>query len=216
VSSEGQALHWNGRNWTSREVPANTVWGSGPNDVWFAGGYGAVYQFDGSTWRTFGGGGGRAGVFDVFFRGRITDMWSVDGSAWFVGDAVQQPGTVVRRSPEGSFTSMVAAARDLRGVWASSADEAWAVGAAGLIVRWNGSTWWPVESGTRENLVAVWGSSATNVWAVGTAGTILHWQGRAWVSVPSGSTQDLLAVWGLGPNDVWAVGAGGTILHWPD
>src|SRR6185436_15168757 len=82
-------------------------------------------------------------------------------------------------------------------------------GAGGTIVRWNGSAWSSVASGTPNHLYGVWGSGPSDVWAVGDVGTILHWDGSAWWKVPSGTTHDLRGVWGSGPSDVWAVGAPG-------
>jgi hypothetical protein len=95
----------------------------------------------------------------------------------------------------------------LRGVWAAGPTDAWAVGAAGTIVHWDGVRWSLSASGTTEYLVAVWGSSARDVWAVGLGGTIVHWDGARWSSVASGTTYDLVDLSGSGPDDVWALGS---------
>lgn len=44
------------------------------------------------------------------------------------------------------------------------------------MLRWNGTAWLAVASGTRQLLGAVWGSSATDVVAVGDGGTILRYR----------------------------------------
>jgi hypothetical protein len=105
-------------------------------------------------------------------------------------------------------------AQALYRVWGSGPRDVWAVGAAGTIRHWDGSSWSGTKSGTAKDLFGVWGSGPNDVWAVGAAGTILHWNGCAW----SASASDLLLttavndVWGSGPGDVWAVGA--EIQHW--
>ena len=99
-------------------------------------------------------------------------------------------------------------------VWAADASNAWAVSDYGVILRWNGSTWDPVPSGTTQNLLAIWGQDRNNIWAVGVGGVIVKWNGTTWAVHSSGTTQNLSAVWGWDANNVWAAGAGGTILKW--
>jgi hypothetical protein len=100
----------------------------------------------------------------------------------------------------------------LHGVWASGPTDAWAVGAAGTIVHWDGAKWSLSTSGTTATLLAVWGSSAGDVWAVGVGGAIVHWDGASWSSVPSGTSIDFVDLSGSGPTDAWAVGS---ITHGP-
>ncbi len=107
----------------------------------------------------------------------------------------------------------------LAAVWGSGPSDVWAVGIGGTILRWNGSAWAGVSSGTTQDLYGVWGSGPSDVWAVGWDSTIVRWNGRAWAGVSSGTTEYLLGVWGSGPSDVWAVGGEwgrGTILRWND
>lgn len=60
----------------------------------------------------------------------------------------------------------------------------WAVGydneLSGLTLRWNGSGWSRVPSGTTDRLWSVRGNGASDVWAVGMYGTIIHLDGAAW------------------------------------
>ncbi|HRI53049.1 MAG TPA: Ig-like domain-containing protein [Pseudomonadota bacterium] len=99
-------------------------------------------------------------------------------------------------------------------VWASDANNVWAVSDFGAIVRWNGSAWLAQASGTTQNLLGVWGSDTNNVWAVGVGGVIVKWNGTAWSAQASGTTQNLSAVWGTDASNVWAVGASGVIVKW--
>jgi hypothetical protein len=62
----------------------------------------------------------------------------------------------------------------LRGVWASSGSDAYAVGSA--ITHFDGVAWRPVADPARHVLNRVWGRSATEVWAVGEGMTIVRGQ----------------------------------------
>ena len=63
----------------------------------------------------------------------------------------------------------------LRGLWASSDNNVYAVGDAGTILQFDGAMWRQVTSNTTTNLRAVWGSSFNNIYAVGEGGTVLHY-----------------------------------------
>ena len=99
------------------------------------------------------------------------------------------------------------ATRTLEGVWGTDANNVWAVGEAGTILKWDGSEWHVQSTGTEATLYAVRGTDANNVWAVGSWGTILKWDGSAWRGQSSGTTNELYAIWGTDANNVWAVGS---------
>ena len=107
-------------------------------------------------------------------------------------------------------------------LWGSSANDVFAAGFFGALLRYTGNTWTEDASPTSENLWDMWGSSATDVFAVGDAGTIVHWDGTDWETMDSGlvnagcgcGTASVWGLWGSGPNDVHAVADGGIILHY--
>lgn len=105
----------------------------------------------------------------------------------------------------------------INGLWGASADEVFAVGFFGTLMRFTGGAWTTDVSPTEEILWDVWGSSATNVFAVGDAGTIVRWDGAAWDTMASGvagcGCEALYGVWGSGPDEVWAVGDGGIVTR---
>jgi hypothetical protein len=128
----------------------------------------------------------------------------------------------------------------LRSVSATSASDAWAVGASCLqtnctgsaqtmILHWNGTTWSQVASPSPDSsgLEGVTAISPTDAWAVGATvdGTthtslILHWNGTAWsqVTIPAlGPSPVLNGVTAISPTDAWAFGSAGNrdlTLHW--
>lgn len=101
----------------------------------------------------------------------------------------------------------------LSSLWGANANNVWAVGSYGTILKWNGTAWAAQPSGVTEDLRGFWGADANSVWAVGTR-TLLKWDGKAWNAQAAGATSVLNAVWGTDANNVWAVGAQGVILKW--
>lgn len=113
----------------------------------------------------------------------------------------------------------------LNGVAATSASNAWAVGASGtgpatktLLLHWNGTRWSQVTNPKPAlgGLSAVDAVSADNVWAVGYTSNaavtafkplVMHWNGTKW-SVQAGvpAIAGSLTAVAVRGNDVWAVG----------
>jgi hypothetical protein len=61
----------------------------------------------------------------------------------------------------------------LQDVWVHGPSLAFAVGDLGTILRWDGSSWSVMLSGTLAPLYSVWGSGPTDVWIAGDS-AILH------------------------------------------
>jgi hypothetical protein len=127
--------------------------------------------------------------------------------------------------------------KQLLGVAATSARNAWAVGSYSdgtvsrmLILHWNGRSWKHVPSnfpgclGAGDGLSGVTATSSTNAWAVGTATgcglgekvtVILHWNGRSWREVTSPNSGFLAGTYlrgvaAVSARNAWAVGFYGT------
>jgi len=102
-------------------------------------------------------------------------------------------------------------------VWGTSHTDVFAVGGAGGIFHYDGTSWRPQASGTSEQLTWVWGTTGSDVDAGGSAGrltssVILHYNGSGWTNALSN-----LVTWGgwsASKNDVFAVGDRGTIIHY--
>ncbi len=95
------------------------------------------------------------------------------------------------------------------------ADNAFAVGVKGSIIRYSSGSWTVVESNTREDLFKVWAYNANNVFAVGSNGTIMRFDGNSWSKMSQGLTTSILqAVWGFSPTDLYVGSNNGEILHY--
>ncbi len=125
----------------------------------------------------------------------------------------------------------------LNAITATSAGNAWAVGATGggqpMILRWAGTGWTRAVSphvAGDGNLLGVAATSAHDAWAVGESlnrsgiqkSIMLHWNGTRWATFPipvsarSGQSS-LTSVTATSARNAWAVGrssAGLLILHW--
>jgi hypothetical protein len=75
-------------------------------------------------------------------------------------------------------------------VWNIGPNSVLAVGAGGTIGHYDGSSWFGVSSGTRQDLHGLWGFGPQDVYAAGSHGTILHFNGLVWSAVTSGTTAD--------------------------
>lgn len=102
----------------------------------------------------------------------------------------------------------------LLGVWAYSETLAYAVGASGSILKWNGLAWSQENSGTELTLRSIWGPDPSHTWAVGEKGTVLFNDGSGWREQPFVDRQRLNDVFGTALDRLWVVGEAGRIFHW--
>ena len=87
-------------------------------------------------------------------------------------------------------------------------------GNSGTILRYDGSIWNKMFSGTTTDLYGIWGSSDNDVFAVGSSGAILRYNGTVWSSMTSGTTRNLQDIWGSSNSNVFAVGNSGAVLRY--
>jgi hypothetical protein len=103
----------------------------------------------------------------------------------------------------------------LYGVYAQSANSAWAVGqdtwAGGAVFHWNGSAWAQISlPSTVDSLTAVDGAPGSHVWVAGTG--VYRRSQHHWVQVWNGSVSSISV---LSDSDVWVTGSGSTLVrHW--
>ncbi len=91
---------------------------------------------------------------------------------------------------------------------------AWIVGAGGLVLFYDGTTFTEQSSGVSTDLKSVQFLDVSNGWAVGLGGKITYYDGTSWSAQTSGTTNDLFGVSMLSASSGWAVGKGGVILNY--
>ncbi len=216
VGEDETILHFNGSSWSPAGPPAarsvfsvstgdlRALWGTGADDVWVAGHGGTVLRYDGSKWTDLTAG----------HRGSLDGVWALNASeAWAVGDGC----SLLRRDADTRTWTphpVSGCTEDLNDISGSAADNIWAVGDNGEILKWGGSTWAAVAGNTEAVLNGVWALSEQEAWAVGDGGVSVRYLNGQWTEVPTGVVTDLNGVWAFSPDMAIAVGDEGVIRHW--
>lgn len=98
----------------------------------------------------------------------------------------------------------------LIGVWGSSENDVWAVGAdtgeGPLVLHWDGATMQRIATGTTGDLWWVFGFEGGPVFVGGAGGVIARYQDGAFSVMPTPGTATVFGLWGSAPDDMWAVG----------
>ncbi|MEA3247776.1 MAG: hypothetical protein U9Q74_16625 [Gemmatimonadota bacterium] len=186
---------WDGAQWTVDPPPAGTrntralqgVWSDGPKNAWAVGARSVALKFDGTAWAVVSDSLRPLGAQDNY-----NAVWGSASDVWIVGDAtiVQCKGG----TSCGSQPSPAASAGALYSVWGSAANNIFAVGVGGRILKYDGTAWATMASPTNRTLARVAGSGPTDVWALGDS-VLLHYDGTQWsvVGRGNGDFADLLS-----------------------
>jgi len=202
---------FDGTNWASQYAPGDTSWlavgGTGPATI-FAAGAGVFARYDGTAW-----------ALPAANPVAPTDIvWSfagapslVVGVGWTTSGFTRVPFVLRWRSGVWDRT-LVPSGNLWFGVSVVDSLTAFAVGTQGVIYRYDGVTWTPMNSGVSANLNGVWAVSASEAYAVGDGGVVVQWNGSVWSSMQSGTTVSLQSISGVAGSYAVAVGEGTTIL----
>jgi len=204
VGSKGLVVRSVGEAWATQESGVNedlrAVAGVPGGSVIAVGDLGNITRFDGIVWQPM----------TSPVAGDLRSVWMLsEGEGWAVGSYATAQ---MRNGAWAAVTGNVF--RNLYGVYGFAANDVWAVGASGTVLRFDGITWNVVFSGTNIGLRAVWGASADDVWLVGEAGIALHWDGSELKKVTIDTPQTLTAIWGRSADDITVVGSRGVAFHW--
>jgi hypothetical protein len=179
-------------------IEFTSIWATKDDGVWIAGRAG-VRHWNGEVWTRHQPDDGLVfkGIWapapsDVwvvgsnrFSRPRPT-LWHWDGAAWSPHE--------VRGAPQ---------RLDLRCIWGSAPDDAWAAAYGGELVRWDGRSW-SLFARVEETVRAISGRGRDDVWAVGPFG-VIRWDGRSWAPVAEVGEGPFVDVWADASAGVWAV-----------
>jgi hypothetical protein len=180
---------------TARSVTDVLVAGSMPTAP------GIYFRYNGSQWTAQGGP-----------TGRMADLWTVPG-----GETYGVARKSVYRFDQGVWTELppTASPQDLNTIWASGPNDIFAAGTQGTVMRYDGTSWTKLTTGTTATLSGVWGSSPTDVYFVGAdlnGSLVLHYDGTSFTMTRPGG-RVLLAIHGRAANAIYAVGEQGLILR---
>lgn len=102
---------------------------------------------------------------------------------------------------------------DLNSIWGSSAENIYAVGDRGTIIRYDGTRWQQIKTGSDDLLFGIWGSSASDIIAVGGRGKVLRFDGTSWNIITGLKKVHFVGVWGNRRDNVYIYGDRGTVIH---
>ena len=97
---------------------------------------------------------------------------------------------------------------DLGTVWASSATSAWAGGANGTLVYYNGAQWQVRASGTTQEIFQIHGTAANNIFAFASTyqSALLYYDGVSWSNVGTIPLYHTMSIFTIGTKDVLIFG----------
>jgi hypothetical protein len=238
------------------ETNVMDVWGSGPDDIYAVGFNGTILHFDGAAWSEMDSvsEADLSGVWGYVIRDNAgavqkTDVFAVgtNGTILRYNGLIWAPMVVVN-DPDPANPNPQPVTGNLHDVWGIPAGgvgpndhpDVVAVGADGLIVRYDGATNQFQEMRAREeftdsqgNLRVSWvrysperlggvfgtGNLANPLFvAVGNNGSILELSGATWTrnqnfTPPGAFIQHLKGVWGPGAWEIFATGLDGAVLR---
>ena len=202
----------------NKTVTANFVTPS-TSEVFAVGWSGTIIRFKNSAWSAMVSGATAKDLHGVWGT-TSSDVFAVGGAAYRgVGVSAVGNGVVLHYdgNQQGTWNALTSSSSDLYGVWGTSPNDVFVVGAGYTILHYDGATWSPMAApgyNPDVDFYGVWGTSHNDVFAVGSQGTVLHYNGTAWSPMASNTVNNLYGVWGTSHSDVFAVGQGGTIIHY--
>lgn len=102
----------------------------------------------------------------------------------------------------------------LKAIWGTDTNNLYAVGSAGVIIRYNGSAWTSVTGiDITTELRGIHGTKSSNIVAVGAGGIVLQYNGTTWSKRSMEISQNLNAVWVTSASDLFIAGESGVILE---
>jgi hypothetical protein len=222
VGQGGAIIRWNGTSWKSIASPVASpnnlrgVWVASTVDGWAVGdaafpALSQIFQWNGANWDLYQT-SPVAAQLNAIHGNNTTNVFAVGNCT-----GTSAPPAIVRWTGGPKWANLspagVAIGMNLTGVFVVNPSLVFAVGTSGTMLRWDGTVWGSILSGTANTLRGIWMVSDTDGWAVGDAGTIVRWNGATWATETSPTSNRLNGVQALNNTDVWAVGNSGTILH---
>lgn len=220
--------------WEQQEVPTEaellSVWGRAADEVWAVGWGGTVLRYDGERWtpETTTSTVPLTQVRGLPLERRVPLAERPDPVVFATG----WDGAILTRQPNGRWipapvvTSTIVQPDDLLGLALGGPKSGLAVGAKGLLYRWDGDQWTPgrlqVPSehekigpiSPRGALQRVWAASDTSYFISGSGGATYRSSDglQTFSRLDTTLSEPLRGVWGTSSSDVYTVGLGSLVL----
>ncbi|MEP6778816.1 MAG: hypothetical protein ABJC26_02930, partial [Gemmatimonadaceae bacterium] len=169
----GEVLHYDGTSWsvaTSQVNPLFAVYGSSASDVYAAGDLGTVIKFNGTSWTPVNT--GSAALLAGIWSSSPTNVYSV---------GVLGSSAASFRYATSWQSVNVGVQSELTSIWGPSAVDLYVSGASGTILRYDGTNWQNMPTGTTEYLWSLSGdpNGLGGAFAVGFNSTLVTGLGPA-------------------------------------
>jgi len=178
------------------------IHGSSDTDIYLVG-QNSIQHWDGKQWKPID----VSACVPVGSNTDYTSVWAYANNAAFIAavDKTAASSFALHLTGTTCTKTSIAALNSVKGIWASSATDAYAVGDNGLgIYHFNGSAWSQVDT---TNTLAVWGSGPTDIYAGG-AGAFLHSTGGAFTAVGGYTVSgSVISIWGENATNVFVSSA---------
>jgi hypothetical protein len=184
-----------------------SVWASGPTDVFVAGGVQGISHFDGTSWTA------QSNSFG-FNRYRVFGTGPTD--VFVTGQSAYQAG-VVGHYDGSTWTPILTTGDELTAGFAFSPTSV-VVGGDGTLRKYDGNSWTSIATGlspafNTDRITSIWGTSADDFFAVGYNGIFFHYTGGTLTSRPLPGNLFISCLQGLSGSDIYGVGENGAIWH---
>lgn len=149
---DGEVLRYNGSTWsivTTQANPLYSVFGTSATDVYASGDNGSVLRFNGSSWAPMTTG----------TNALLAGIWGSAPNNLFSVGVLGSSAASFRFTTSWQAIN-VGISAELTSVWGPSASDLYVSGASGSILRFDGSTWQAMPTGTTEYLWALTGDPA--------------------------------------------------------
>jgi len=208
----GTVLRRIGGAWSSSQVTAgstvlNAIHGLSSNELWTGGTKGQIVVHDSAGWAPK--------LSNDAYERNLHGVWAFGPKdVWFVGEE----GVLVH-SEQGKWNMSEIAGpyyknHSFHGLWGRSGEsnEAWAVGAMGAILHYDGVDWTDEQSAPVVDLNDVAGTGWDDVAVVGGDGLVVFFDGESWSGPDRVTDRELTAVARSGQTYL-AVGKQGTVVE---
>jgi hypothetical protein len=195
-SGKGFILHFDGADWSRTPMARlmSAIAGSSRHDL-YAAGFDGLYRHEDGMWSLVNRDVGCK--LDVDEQ---TCLWALSsGSEGIIRFGHHGPETFLFAGNEQSRSALPeifsSSSIVLYGLAALGAKDVIAVGAGGIVGRWNGKDW-AVTKVSDETLYCVWARSADDIYVGGGNGAALHWNGSEWRDMKPGTNSAFFDIHG--------------------
>lgn len=207
VGEAGTIIKYINNNWVSdtspTSEPLNGIATVSTSNAWAVGDNGSILHWDGNNWQIY--------THSLPSTNLNAVVMSEDG---LLGFAVGDSGTIFKYNGTNWQIDTSPTTDNLEDTMIISANQAWATGGNGVILKWNDSSGWQQDSSpvsTNLNSIDIIDNEG---WIVGGGQHNIRYNGTNWSTLIKPSADNLNATKMFAIDDAWAAGVAGKLMYW--